>query len=114
VTKELPEAAEIRTSLELLGVLLADVRTDTSVASRDLQISDASFVRLRRAIDGVACAQSLLESTGAGSVGRAVLTLRVDPKLRLAAEGVLHKGESLPEFMEAALRESIARRRFSE
>jgi predicted transcriptional regulator len=41
-----------------------------------------------------------------------ILTLRVDPELRMAAEGVLRKNESLPEFMESALRESIARRRF--
>ncbi len=37
--------------------------------------------------------------------------LRVDPELRQAAEGVLRKDESLSAFMEAALRESIARRR---
>lgn len=40
-----------------------------------------------------------------------ILTLRVDPELRMAAEGVLRKNESLPEFMELALREGIARRR---
>ncbi|MGF6610449.1 hypothetical protein OKW45_005371 [Paraburkholderia sp. WSM4175] len=32
------------------------------VAARDAGISDASFVRLRRAMDWVACAQSVLES----------------------------------------------------
>ncbi|MBC8752586.1 MULTISPECIES: YlcI/YnfO family protein [Paraburkholderia] len=40
-----------------------------------------------------------------------ILTLHVDPELRMAAEGVLRKNESLPEFMESALREGIARRR---
>ncbi|OAJ60771.1 prevent-host-death protein [Paraburkholderia ginsengiterrae] len=40
-----------------------------------------------------------------------ILTLRVDPELRMAAEGVLRKNESLPEFMDSALREGIARRR---
>jgi predicted transcriptional regulator len=37
--------------------------------------------------------------------------LRVDPQLREAAESVLHENESLSAFMEAALRESVARRR---
>lgn len=42
----------------------------------------------------------------------AILTLRVDQELQMAAEGVLRKNESLPEFMEPTLRESIAGRRF--
>ncbi|SDR60932.1 YlcI/YnfO family protein [Paraburkholderia tuberum] len=37
--------------------------------------------------------------------------LRVDPELRQAAEDVLHENESLSAFMEAALREGVARRR---
>lgn len=37
-------------------------------------------------------------------------SLRVDPELRLAAESVLQKGESLSSFMEQALRASIERR----
>ncbi|RAR58797.1 hypothetical protein C7401_112113 [Paraburkholderia unamae] len=37
--------------------------------------------------------------------------LRVDPELRQAAEDVLHENESLSSFMEAALREGVARRR---
>ncbi|RKE23744.1 hypothetical protein B0G76_8424 [Paraburkholderia sp. BL23I1N1] len=37
--------------------------------------------------------------------------LRVDPELRQAAEAELHENESLSAFMEAALRESVARRR---
>ncbi len=36
--------------------------------------------------------------------------LRVDPELRQAAESVLHQNESLSAFMEAALREGVARR----
>jgi predicted transcriptional regulator len=37
-------------------------------------------------------------------------SLRVDPELREAAEAVLHENETLSAFMEAALRESVARR----
>lgn len=37
--------------------------------------------------------------------------LRVDPELRRAAEAVLHEHESLSAFMEAALRDGVARRR---
>lgn len=38
-------------------------------------------------------------------------SLRVDPELRDAAEGVLHDGETLSAFIEASVRESIERRR---
>lgn len=38
--------------------------------------------------------------------------LRVAPELLMAVESVLRKNESLEEFMETALRECLARRRF--
>lgn len=38
-------------------------------------------------------------------------SLRVEPDLREAAESVLLEGESLTSFIEASVRESIARRR---
>ncbi|MBN3792486.1 YlcI/YnfO family protein [Burkholderia sp. Ac-20353] len=38
--------------------------------------------------------------------------LRVDPELRDAAESVLNENETLSAFMESALRDGIARRRF--
>ncbi|KVD53728.1 YlcI/YnfO family protein [Burkholderia ubonensis] len=38
--------------------------------------------------------------------------LRVDPELRDAAESVLDENETLSAFMESALRDGIARRRF--
>jgi hypothetical protein len=47
---------------ELLGYILADAESDISTAARDLALSDASFTRLRRARDRVACAQRLLET----------------------------------------------------
>jgi hypothetical protein len=53
-------------AIELLSILLADIADDIEVAARDQQISDASFVRLRRAMDRVACAQSVLESMRVG------------------------------------------------
>jgi hypothetical protein len=51
-----------RNILELLGYILADAENDISTAARDLALSDASFVRLRRASDRVACAQTLLKT----------------------------------------------------
>ena len=51
---------EARALPELLGILLADVELDISVAARDLGISDASFMRLRRALDRVVGAQVLM------------------------------------------------------
>ncbi|KQV49521.1 prevent-host-death protein [Pelomonas sp. Root1217] len=38
-------------------------------------------------------------------------SLRVDPELREAAEGVLQEGETLSSFIEGAVRETIERRR---
>lgn len=38
-------------------------------------------------------------------------SLRVDPELRNAAEGVLREGESLSSFVEQSIRASIERRR---
>lgn len=38
-------------------------------------------------------------------------SLRVEPKLRKAAEAVLRKGESLSSFMEQSLRDEVNRRR---
>lgn len=46
----------------LLDLDLADAVPDIEVAARDMQISDSSFIRLHRAMDRVACAQTLLES----------------------------------------------------
>jgi predicted transcriptional regulator len=37
--------------------------------------------------------------------------LRVEPKLRKAAESVLHEGESLSNLMEQSLRDEVNRRR---
>ncbi|NYH26067.1 hypothetical protein [Paraburkholderia bryophila] len=53
----------------LLGCVLADVVTDIEVAARDLQISDPNFVRLRRAMDRLSCAQPILETLRAESTG---------------------------------------------
>ncbi|MBC8752585.1 MULTISPECIES: hypothetical protein [Paraburkholderia] len=75
---------------DLLAYVLTDAMTEIEVASRDLQISDSSFVRLRRAMGRVACAQSLLETMRAGSVGAgdeetALRVLRVRAAVELLA-----------------------------
>ncbi|KDR37715.1 hypothetical protein BG61_08610 [Caballeronia glathei] len=53
----------------LFDCVLTDAATDIELAARNLQISDASFVRLRRVMDRVACAQRLLETIRVASVG---------------------------------------------
>jgi hypothetical protein len=58
----LSRPTEARVFSELLWVLLKDIQIDIRVAVRELQISAGRFVRRRRALDRVACAQSLLES----------------------------------------------------
>jgi hypothetical protein len=66
-------AASVQTSyntsrnyLELLSYILADAESDISTAARDLPLSDAGFIRLRRARDWVAYAQILLETVSEG------------------------------------------------
>jgi hypothetical protein len=54
-------------SLELLGLILGDAGRDISVAALELGLSDASFVRLRRVMDRIACAQSVLEAMKVGA-----------------------------------------------
>ncbi|MGF6996360.1 hypothetical protein [Paraburkholderia sp. GAS32] len=58
-----------RHAIELLSILLNDVANDAEVAARESEISDASFMRLRRAMDRVACAQSVLETMRVRSAG---------------------------------------------
>jgi hypothetical protein len=54
---------------DLLACVLTDAATDIEVATRDLQTSDASLVRLRRATDGVDCTQFVLEAVSAEKQG---------------------------------------------
>ncbi|CAB3779158.1 hypothetical protein LMG28138_00813 [Pararobbsia alpina] len=58
-----------RNFLELLGYILADGEGDIRTAARDFALSDASLVRLRRAMDRVACAQRLVETVRAVAGG---------------------------------------------
>lgn len=51
-----------RDFVELLGNFLIDAETDISVAAHDRALSGACFIRLRRARDTLACAQTLLET----------------------------------------------------
>jgi hypothetical protein len=53
----------------LLELLLSDVATDVEVVTRELGLRNEMLERLRRALDRVACAQSLLASMSARSVG---------------------------------------------
>jgi hypothetical protein len=51
-----------RNFLELLGYIFANAKSHISAAARDLSLSDASLIRLRRALDRVVCANFLLET----------------------------------------------------
>ncbi|WP_310076452.1 hypothetical protein [Paraburkholderia graminis] len=53
--------------LPLLDVLLSDAASDVEVVSRELGLRDQMRERLGRALDRIACAQSVLESIGADS-----------------------------------------------
>ncbi|MGF6924261.1 hypothetical protein [Paraburkholderia sp. 40] len=74
---------------DLFDCFLAEAPTDIEVAARDLQISDASFVRLRRAMDRVACAQTVLETVRVAGVGakrdETVMRMRMREAVELLA-----------------------------
>jgi len=53
----------------LLELLLSDAATDIEVVTRELDLRDEMRERLRRALDRVACAQSVLETMRAESEG---------------------------------------------
>jgi hypothetical protein len=53
----------------LLELLLSDAATDVEVVTRELDLINEMFERLRRALDRVACAQSLLASMRSGGRG---------------------------------------------
>lgn len=78
-------------AVELLSILLADAATDIEVAARDAGISDASFVRVRRAMDRVACAQSVLETMRVERVetrgDETVVGVRMRDAVELLAKG---------------------------
>ncbi|WP_429525307.1 hypothetical protein [Paraburkholderia youngii] len=75
----------------MLDCFQADALSDIEVAARDLHISDASFVRLRRALDRLTCAQSLLESMTAGSAcandEETALRVKMQEAVQLLARG---------------------------
>jgi hypothetical protein len=58
----------------LLELLLSDAATDIEVVTRELGLSDKMRERLRRALDRIECAQSVLEAMGgrwvAGTIKR--------------------------------------------
>ncbi|MFL9922054.1 hypothetical protein PQR75_43500 [Paraburkholderia fungorum] len=76
---------------DLLTCVLTDAFTDIDVAARDAGISDASFERLRRAMDRLACAQAVLEAMGMGSMdvsdGDFALRVQMREAVELLARG---------------------------
>jgi hypothetical protein len=77
-------------SIELLCLILDDAESHISVVARELRLSDASFRRLRRVLDRLNCAQSILEAMGAGaSCGETGVPLRMRDALDLLAMGWL-------------------------
>ncbi|MDB5787481.1 hypothetical protein [Caballeronia mineralivorans] len=57
-----PAAISAIPSGPLLELLLSDAATDVEVVTRELGLRDEMRERLRRALDRVACAQSVLEA----------------------------------------------------
>jgi hypothetical protein len=88
-----PEAADAtQAAIELLRFVLGDAETDISVVARELRLSDASFLRLRRALDRLNCAQSILEAMRAEeSCGETGVPMQMRRRMRDAVD-LLAKG----------------------
>ncbi|CAG9232989.1 conserved hypothetical protein [Paraburkholderia caribensis] len=61
---DLPSSARSLPLRQLLGLLLSDVATDVEVVTRELGLRNEMLERLRRALDRLICAQSVLEAVG--------------------------------------------------
>ncbi|MDR6472227.1 hypothetical protein J2777_005968 [Paraburkholderia graminis] len=59
-----PGSARALRQRQLLDLLLSDATNDVEVVARELGLRDQMRERLRRALDRMACAQSVLESIG--------------------------------------------------
>jgi hypothetical protein len=85
-----PDATQA--AIELLRFVLGDAETDISVVARELRLSDASFLRLRRALDRLNCAQSILEAMRAEeSCGETGVPMQMRRRMRDAVD-LLAKG----------------------
>ncbi|MFM0656082.1 hypothetical protein [Paraburkholderia sediminicola] len=56
----------------LLELLLSDAATDVEVVTRELGLPNEMVERLRRALDRLTCAQTVLAATSAGSMSKAI------------------------------------------
>ncbi|MFM0485156.1 hypothetical protein PQQ81_31860 [Paraburkholderia strydomiana] len=61
---DLPNSARALRQRQLLDLLISDAANDVEVVARELGLGDQMRERLRRALDRMACAQSVLESIG--------------------------------------------------
>jgi hypothetical protein len=59
---DLPSSARALRQRQLLDLLISDAGNDVEVVSRELGLRGEMRERLRRALDRMACAQSVLES----------------------------------------------------
>jgi hypothetical protein len=82
-------------SISLRRNWIIDVTNDVGVAARDAGIPDAGFVRLRRAIDRVACAQTVLETMREGSVGASDEETALRVRMREAVDLLARKAAAL-------------------
>lgn len=72
----------------LIGLLLADAFSDVEVIRRELCLGEQMIERLRRALDRLNCAQSVLEAAGTRQRGnsRSEVWKRVSEAVRVLAE----------------------------
>lgn len=88
--------AHVATRLaELPDCTLTEAATDIEVATLDTGISGASLLRLRRATDPVACAQTVLETMREGSVGASDEETALRVRMREAVDLLARKAAAL-------------------
>ncbi|MDQ0621037.1 hypothetical protein [Paraburkholderia graminis] len=66
---DLPSSARALRQRQLLDLLISDAGNDVEVVSRELGLRGEMRERLRRALDRIACAQSVLETVRTEALG---------------------------------------------
>jgi hypothetical protein len=94
----------------LLELLLSDATTDVEVVTRELGLRNEMLERLRRALDRLNCAQAVLETMSAGSMGASDDEWALRVRMREAVE-LLARVQARQVSVEALVVEHLIARR---
>ncbi|MFM0480626.1 hypothetical protein PQQ81_08865 [Paraburkholderia strydomiana] len=83
---DLPHSARAPRQWQLLDLLISDAANDVDVVARELRLQGEMCERLRRALDRMACEQSVLETVCTEAIGADRGGATADLRVREAVE----------------------------